>query len=85
MLAWGSGLTLFGITLIVCAVTFLRDYKGIAARYSESVLKSRMKMPVVGRYAQTSSTSSVRVSIGVGFILFGFVVLLIGILGLSKA
>jgi hypothetical protein len=44
-----------------------------------------MKMPVVGRYAQTSSTSSVRVSIGVGFILFGFVVLLIGILGLSKA
>src|ERR1035438_5668202 len=54
-LAWGVGLTLGGIVVIICALAFLCDYKGMASRYCESILETRRQMPIAGRYAQGAS------------------------------
>lgn len=81
---WGIGLALVGALIIVAAVVFLADYKGLARRYHESVVATHEGVRFIGHRYRNSSARNFRISIGAGFLLLGIVVVTVGIFGLSR-
>jgi hypothetical protein len=85
VLGWGIGLVIAGATIVVAAVAFLADYRGVARNYYESIVATRGRIPGLGRRYERSSADNFRIWIGIGFIFLGIVIMFVGILGLARA